>query len=64
MRDVALPVAEELGARFEEVDVDADPAIAARFDLEIPVLCVDGEKVFSIAVSAARLRRRLMGGGR
>jgi glutaredoxin len=64
MRDVALPVAKELGARFEEVDVDADPAIAARFDLEIPVLCVDGEKVFSIAVSATQLRRRLMGGGR
>jgi len=64
MRDVALPVAEELGARFEEVDVDADPAIAARYDLEIPVLCVDGEKVFSISVTAARLRHHLTSGGR
>jgi hypothetical protein len=46
------------------VDVDADPAIAARYDLEIPVLCVDGEKVFSISVTAARLRHHLTSGGR
>jgi len=64
MRDVALPLADELGASFEEVDVDADPAIAARYDLEIPVLCVDGEKAFSISVTASSLRHRLTGGGR
>lgn len=64
MRDVALPVAREIGASFEEVDVDGDPVIAAKYDLEIPVLCVDGEKAFSIRVSADRLRRHLAGRGR
>ena len=34
-------------------------SVAARYDLEIPVLCVDGTKAFSIAVSAAQLRRYL-----
>jgi glutaredoxin len=59
MREVVVPVAEEIGAGFEEVDVDADPAIAARYDLEVPVLCVNGEKIFSIHVTEQLLRRRL-----
>ena len=64
MRAVALPAAREVGAVFEELDVDADPATAARYDLEIPVLCIDGEKAFSLQVSPAALRRRLAAGGR
>jgi hypothetical protein len=62
MRDVALAVAREVGATFEEMDVDADPALAARYDLEIPVLCVDGVKAFSIRVTSERLRARLREG--
>lgn len=59
MRNTTEPIARELGAAFEEVDVDADPALAARYDLEVPVLCVDGEKAFSVRVTAAALRARL-----
>ena len=64
MRDVALPVAREVGAIFEEVDVDADPETARKYDLEVPVLCVNGEKAFSIRVTAALLRDRLAREGR
>ena len=64
MREVAIPAAREVGAVFEELDVDADPEAAARWDLEIPVLCIDGEKAFSIHVSPATLRRRLAAGRR
>ena len=63
MREVAQTLAEEMGATFEEVDVDADPAVAARYDLEIPVLCVNGEKAFSVRVTPAALRRRLAAEG-
>jgi glutaredoxin len=59
MRKTTEPIAREYGAVFEEVDVDDDSAIAARFDLEVPVLCVDGEKAFSIRVTPAALRNRL-----
>lgn len=59
MRKTTEPIAREYGATFEEVDVDDDPAIAARYDLEVPVLCVDGEKAFSIRVTPASLRGRL-----
>jgi glutaredoxin len=63
MRDVAVAVARETGAELEEVDVDADPVAAARYDLEIPVLCVNGEKAFSVRVTPAALRRRLAAEG-
>ena len=64
MRDVADAVAREVGAELEEVDVDADPVVAARYDLEVPVLCVNGEKAFSIRVTPDLLRRRLAAEGR
>ena len=59
MRNVAVVVAAETGATFDELDVDADPAIAARYDLEVPVLCIDGVKAFSIRVTPALLRERV-----
>jgi hypothetical protein len=64
MRDVAVAVARERGATFEEVDVDDDPAVAAQYDLEVPVLCVNGTKAFSIRVTPERLRQRLAAEGR
>ena len=59
MRDVAVAVARERGATFEEVDVDEDPVVAALYDLEVPVLCVNGTKAFSIRVTPKLLRQRL-----
>jgi len=59
MRAVAEPVAREVGAVLEEVMVDGDPVAVARYDLEIPVLCVNGEKAFSVTVTPAALRARL-----
>ena len=59
MRNTTEPIAREYGAVFEEVDVDSDPAVAARYDLEIPVLCVNGEKAFSLRVTPQLLRARL-----
>ena len=59
MRDIALPMAREVGASFDEVDVDGDAEMAAKYDLEIPVLCVNGEKAFSVRMSPALLRQRL-----
>jgi hypothetical protein len=64
MRETALSVAQELGVVFEEVDVDADPETARRYDLEVPVLCVNGVKAFSIRVTPALLHARLAREGR
>ncbi len=44
--------------------MDEDPAVAAQYDLEVPVLCVNGTKAFSIRVTPERLRQRLAAEGR
>ena len=31
-------------ATIEEIDISTDPALEARYGVEIPVLCVDGKK--------------------
>ena len=45
MRDALQPLAAAEGARVDELDVDADPALEARFGDRVPVLLlgdVDG----------------------
>ena len=44
---------------LETVDVDSDPALAARFGDRVPVLCVNGEPAFEVRVDPATLRDRL-----
>jgi glutaredoxin len=44
---------------FEEVDVSGDDALELAFGLRIPVVLVDGEELFEIAVDPGQLRRAL-----
>jgi len=46
----------------EEVDVDADPALAARHGVEVPVAFLGEVKAFKYRLDPARLRRLLAGG--
>jgi len=39
------------------VDISTDPALMARYGLEIPVLLVDGRKAAKYRVTAAELER-------
>lgn len=52
------------GLSIEEVDVDTDPALAARFGGEVPVGFLAGEKAFKYRVDTRRLRRLLRKAGR
>ncbi|MBI1724347.1 MAG: glutaredoxin family protein [Candidatus Tectomicrobia bacterium] len=47
------------GLPAEEVDVDSDPALAARHGEEVPVAFLGGVKVFKHRLDPARLRRLL-----
>jgi thioredoxin reductase (NADPH) len=38
MESALLPIVEEFGAKLDVVDVDADPALEARYDELVPVL--------------------------
>jgi glutaredoxin len=59
MRAVVEAVAREVAAALEEIDVDGDPALAAAYGAEVPVLCVNGRKAFKHRVDARALRARL-----
>lgn len=49
-----------LGVAFEKVDVDADPALAARYGRRVPVLADrDGIEICAERFDTAALRARL-----
>ena len=47
-------------ATIEEIDISADPALEARYGLEIPVLLVDGKKAAKYRVTEEELTRILI----
>jgi hypothetical protein len=59
MRVVVERVAREIPVAIEAVDVDGDPALAAAYGGEVPVLCVNGRRAFKYRVEAPALRARL-----
>ena len=46
--------------QLEEVDISTDPALEARYALEIPVLLIEGRKVAKYRVKEEDLRRMLL----
>ena len=60
-KEVVLRVCADLGETWEELDMDADPALAARYAEEIPVTLVDGRQHDFWRVDETRLRRALGG---
>jgi hypothetical protein len=59
MAEVVRVVAEGVSFRFEEVDVDGDPALRDRYGEQVPVLLVNGRRAFKYELTVAALRRRL-----
>lgn len=58
-REVIERVCGELGVGWEEVDVDTDPALLARWSEEVPVTLVDGRQHDFWRVDESRLRAAL-----
>lgn len=54
------PVLAEFGAHLLEVNVDADPALAERHGLDIPVLFLAGRKIAKHRIDLAQFRRQLL----
>ena len=50
---------EELGFELEEVAIDGDAKLEARYRELIPVVEIDGERVFTYYVHEQAFRRRL-----
>jgi glutaredoxin len=50
----------ELPFAIEEVDIEADDALHARYLERIPVVALDGEELFDYFVDEDALRRRIL----
>jgi glutaredoxin len=50
---------DELGFELEEVSIDGDPELEARYRELIPVVEIEGERVFTYYVHEGAFRRRL-----
>ena len=48
---------------IEAIDISTDPALEARYGVEIPVLLLDGKKVAKYRVTEEALTRWLMADG-
>src|SRR5262245_47231001 len=59
MRAIVDRVVRQVAATVEEIDVDGDPALVARYGDEVPVLLVNGARAFAGHVTEAALRARL-----
>jgi glutaredoxin len=57
--DEARTVLQRIGHPFEEVDVEADDALLARYLVRIPVIALDGDELYDFFVDEADLRGRL-----
>ncbi len=58
----ARPLVLSRGGTLEEINVDEDPALAARWGNEIPVILDESGRVFARALDdEAKLQRRLAG---
>ena len=57
--DEARIVLERIGHPFEEVDIEADDALLARYLERIPVIALDGAELYDFYVNEAELRARL-----
>ena len=53
------PVLAALGARLQEVDIDDDPILLARYSNDVPVIFIGAQFFSQHRVDAARLRRHL-----
>lgn len=58
-RDILLRVSREVPLQVSEVDVDADPALAARYGSEVPVVVAGGAKISRLRPDEEAIRRWL-----
>ncbi len=57
--DEARVVLERIGHPFEEVDIESDDELLARYLERIPVIALDGAELYDFFVNEVELRARL-----
>jgi len=52
-------IRQEIPFELEEIEIDGDPLLEARYREWLPVVEIDGERAFVYYVDSAALRRKL-----
>jgi glutaredoxin len=58
-RKIVEEIKQELPFDLEEIEIDGDPELEARYREWLPVVEIDGERAFVYYVDSAALRRKL-----
>ncbi len=58
-KSAMAPILAALGARLQEVDIDDDPTLHARYTNDVPVIFIGAQFFTQHRVDVARLRRHL-----
>lgn len=58
-KKLILPLLREFAVTFNEVNIDDNPELAARYGLDIPVIFIGAHKAAKHRVDVARFRRQL-----
>ena len=53
------PLLAEVGGRLREVNIDSDPELRERYNLDVPVIFLGGRKVAKHRIDSAQFRRQL-----
>ena len=44
---------------YEEIDIDSDPELRARYNDEVPVIAIDGRKAFKYRIDPKKFLKKL-----
>jgi len=59
MVDQLRPLRDELGFELDEIAIDGDPELEARYREWLPVVEIDGQRAFVYYLDDAAFRRKL-----
>jgi glutaredoxin len=59
-KSLIAPLLAEFGARLREVNIDSDPQLHERYNLDVPVIFLAGRKIAKHRVDPAQFKRLLL----
>lgn len=59
-KSLLAPLLAEFGARLREVNIDTDPELQERYNLDVPVIFLAGRKVGKHRIDPIQFKRQLL----
>jgi len=59
-KSLIAPLIAEFGARLIEVNIDADPELQERYNLDVPVIFLAGRKIAKHRIDPTQFKRLLL----